>query len=118
MDAWWLGWLVFASVATFYCVEIVSQLPLLARYLRALPPLRRAALPRHPRDPRWAVFGSTRFFLAVFRDALTDGADDSGELKRVKRHMRWTAVRELFGALATVGTWLFLRSQGWEPWPR
>jgi len=117
MENGWFGWLLFTLVAAAYCAEIVSQLPLLARYLRALPPARRAALPRHPRDPRWAVFGSTRFFLAVFRDAVKNVPDDGPELLVIKRRMRWTAVRELCGALATVTAWVVLRRYGWDPWP-
>ena len=112
----WRGWALFALVASLYCVEIVSQLPLLTRYLRALPPARRAALPSHPRDPRWAVFGSTRFFLAVFRDALRQDPSDEPEVARIKRRMRWSAVRELLGALATAATWVILRRCGWQPW--
>jgi len=110
------GWGVFAFVASLYCWEIVSQLVLLARYLEKLPAARRAALPRHPRDPRWAVFGSARFFWAVFRDATTAKPDDDAPLMTIKKRMRRSAARELLGALATLGTWYVLRARGWEPW--
>jgi len=111
------GWSAFALVASLYCWEILSQLALLSRYLRELPAARRAALPRHPRDPRWAVFGSPRFFLAIFRDALTSKPDDDPALTATKKRMRRSAVRELAGAVATLGTWYALRASGWEPWP-
>jgi GrpB-like predicted nucleotidyltransferase (UPF0157 family) len=117
MDPFWPGWALFTLVSALYCAEILSQLPLLAKYLRALPPERRAALPRHPNDPRWAVFGSTRFFLVVFRDALRAVPGDGHELLLIKRRMRMSALRELVGAAATLGTWAFLRTHGWKPWP-
>jgi hypothetical protein len=110
-----LGWALFTLVSASYCAEILSQLPLLARYLRALPPTRRASFPRHPRDPRWAVFGSTRFFLAVFRDALRAAPDDGAELVLIKQRMRRSVLRELLGAVAVLATWTFLRSRGWQP---
>jgi hypothetical protein len=116
MDPFWRGWVLFTLVSAFYCAEILSQLGLLARYLRALPPARRAALPRHPRDPRWAVFGSTRFFLIVFRDALRTAPEDALELVLIKKRMRMSALRELVGAALTLSTWALLRKYGWQPW--
>jgi hypothetical protein len=64
------GTSIIALVAIPYIVEILAQLPLLARVMRALREEIRAALPRHPRHPWLAVFGSARFFVALFRFAL------------------------------------------------
>ncbi len=118
MDAQLRGTLIAGAVALPYLWEIVSQLPLLTRVMAALPAETRAMLPRHPRRPSLAVFGSTRFFLALFRFALRRDPSDSPEMAGLKRRMRASAVREtLFGVLfATV---LFtLWRHGWRPaWP-
>ena len=58
-----------AGAALPYLWEIVSQLPLLTRLVAALPPEMRATLPRHPRRPWLAVFGSTLGTPADFRGA-------------------------------------------------
>ena len=60
-DVEFTGTLIIALVA----IEILGQLPLLARVMRALPEETRAALSRHPRHPWLAMFGSARFFLAL-----------------------------------------------------
>ena len=59
-----------------------------------MPPATRAALPPHPRRPWLTVFGSVRFFLALFRWALRDAPDDPREILALKRKMRWSAFRE------------------------
>ncbi|MEP6655474.1 MAG: hypothetical protein ABJA82_19065 [Myxococcales bacterium] len=98
-----------------YGVEIFSQIPLLTRVMSALPAEVRAELPPHPRRPQLAVFGSARFFVALFRYALRNDARDPGELVALKRKMRASAVREaLFGMafiVAVVVAWRY----GWRP---
>lgn len=118
MDAQLRGSLVLAAVAVPYVVEILSQVPLQARVIAALPPEVRAALPPHPRRPWLTVFGSTRFFLALFWWALRALPEDSPQLTALKRRMRWSAVRELlFGAAFFIVLGTFLKG-GWRPaWP-
>jgi hypothetical protein len=113
-----IGTLVLAATALPYVVEILRQLPLLTRVMAALPPEVRARLPPHPRRPWLAVFGSARFFIALFRYALRKDAADPADVAALKRAMRWSAVREgLFGVAfwsATVVLWRL----GWRPpWP-
>jgi len=112
------GTLIVSGLAIPYVVEILSQLPLLTRMMSALPPEVRARLPPHPARPWLAVFGSARFFIALFRYALRDGPTDSAEMIVLKKRARASAVREAtFGVLliaAVVGLWHL----GWRPpWP-
>jgi hypothetical protein len=110
---------IAAVVAIPYVVEILLQLPLLTRLMRALPDETRAGLPRHPRHPWLAVFGSARFFVALFRLALRDGATDGPELLLLKRRARASAVRELIFGIAFWTTVVILWRRGWRPlWPR
>jgi hypothetical protein len=118
VDAQLRGTLIVGAAALPYLWEIVAQLPLLTRVMAALPAEKRATLPRHPRRPWLAVFGSTRFFLALFRFALRRDPTDSLEIADLKHRMRASAVREaLFGVLlATVVVTLW--RHGWRPaWP-
>lgn len=108
-----------ASVVTVaaipYIVEVLHQLPLLTRVMRALPGDVRARLPPHPRRSTLAVFGSARFFLALFRLGLRRYAGDCPELIELKRRMRASALREaVFGVVfwATAGV---LWGHGWRP---
>jgi hypothetical protein len=65
------------------------------------------------------VFGSVRFFLALFRWALRDAPDDSPELRALKRHMRMSALREWAFALGFLTVLMLLVRSGWRPvWPR
>jgi hypothetical protein len=115
MDFQLAGSLLATAVAVLYVVEILSQLSLLTRVMRALPVEVRARLPPHPRRPWLAVFGSTRFFLALFRYALRNDPQDPGEIAALKRKMRASAVREaLFGVSLAVTVVLLLR-HGWQP---
>lgn len=115
MDFQLTGSLIAAAVATPYVVEIVRQLPLLAHMMSVLRDDVRATLPAHPRRPGLAVFGSTRFFLALFRYALRADPGDSIEIIALKRKMRASAIREgLFGVtlvIAAVALW----RRGWRP---
>ena len=120
MDVQLAGFLVVTAAALPYCVEILGQVPLLTRVMSALPADVRAKLPPHPRRPQLAVFGSARFFIALFRYALRNDARDPGELVALKRKMRASAVREaLFGIVFMVAVVVAWR-HGWRPlgtWP-
>jgi len=112
------GTLVIAAVAIPYVTEILRQLPLLTRMISALPADVRAALPRHPRDARRAVFGSARFFLALFRYVLRNDPADAAEVAVLKEKMRASAVREAVFGVALIATAAILWRKGWRPpWP-
>jgi hypothetical protein len=109
------GFVVVSVAALPYVVEILSQVPLLTRVMSAMPSDVRAELPPHPRRPHLAVFGSARFFLALFRYALRNDLRDSDELVALKRKMRASAIREaLFGIAFAVAVVLAWR-HGWRP---
>jgi len=115
MDAQVRWTLLACGVAIPYVVEILLQVPLLTRVMTALPADVRAALPPHPRRAAWAVFGSTRFFLALFRWALRDRPGEDAALRRLKRKMRASALREaLFGTTLIVVVVLAWH-HGWRP---
>ncbi len=87
--------------------------------IAALPPATRAALPPHPRRPWLTVFGSVRFFLALFRWALHDAPDDPREVRTLKRKVRRSVFREATFALGFVTVLVVLVRAGWRPvWPR
>ena len=118
MDFELAGILIVAAVAIPYAIEILRQVPLLTRMMSALPADVRAALPRHPRNPRRAVFGSARFFLALFRYALRRDSADSAEVAVLKKKMRASAVREAVFGVALIATVATLWRSGWRPpWP-
>jgi len=115
MDSHLTGLLVVTAAAIPYVVEVLAQLPLLTRVMRALPEDLRARLPAHPRRPALAVFGSARFFLALFRLALRRDTTDGPELAALKRKLRASAAREaIFGVLFWVAA-AVLWSRGWRP---
>jgi hypothetical protein len=112
------GLVIVAAVAAPYVIEILYQVPLLTRLISALPPDTRARLGRHPRDPRLGIFGSTRFFLRLFRYTLRADPNDDSEMMLLKRQARRSGLREgIFGVLLLT-TVLVLWFQGWRPpWP-
>ena len=113
------GSLILAAAAIPYVVEVLRQVPLQTRVIAALPPATRAALPPHPRRPWLTVFGSVRFFLALFRWALRDAPDDPREILLLKRKMRWSAFREALFGVGFVIVLVVLVRAGWRPiWPR
>lgn len=117
-DVEFTGTLIIALVAIPYVVEILGQLPLLARVMRALPAETRAALPRHPRHPWLAMFGSARFFLALLRFALYRAPADAPEIAALKRKIRASVLREALFGIAFCATVVALWRQGWRPpWP-
>jgi hypothetical protein len=106
------------SLVLAAAVEIVVQLRLLTRFLDALPPAARAALPRHPRRPGLAFLGSTRFFLAIWRSFRHDLPEDSPAVLALKHRMRASLRREMFWAAGTVAATVALVAAGWRPiWP-
>ena len=119
MDFQLAGLLIIAAAAAPYVIEILRQAPLLTRMIEALPPEVRARMGRHPRNPRWGVFGSTRFFLMLLRHALRSVPSDTPELADLKRRARWSALREGLFAVLLVTTVVALWRHGWRPppWP-
>ena len=112
------GSLILFGAAVPYVVEVLRQVPLQARIMAAMPPATRAALPPHPRRPWLTVFGSVRFFLALFRWALRELPDEPREIQVLKRKMRWSSFREALFALGFVTTLVVLVQAGWRPvWP-
>jgi len=110
--------LLLLGAAIPYVVEVLRQVPLQARIMAAMPPATRAALPPHPRRPWLTVFGSLRFFLALFRWALRDTPDEPPQILILKRRMRWSVFREALFALAFVTVLVALVKLGWRPlWP-
>jgi len=107
--------LLACGVAIPYVIEVLWQVPLLTRVMAALPADVRQRLPPHPRRNAWAIFGSTRFFLALFRWALRDRDGEGPTLARLKRQVRASALREaLFGSLFIAILVLAWR-HGWRP---
>ena len=115
MDSQLVGSAIALAAAAPYVIEVFSQVPLLTRFVEALPEEVRAALPPHPRRPGLAVFGSTRFFLALFRYALRDQAADGPALSRLKRSVRASMLREGLFAALLVGAVVVLWHGGWSP---
>jgi len=114
-----VGSLILFAAAIPYVVEVLRQAPLQARVIAALPPATRAALPPHPRRPWLTVFGSMRFFLALFRWALRDAPDDAREIQDLKHQVRMSALREWLFGLGLVTVLVLLLHAGWRPvWPR
>jgi hypothetical protein len=112
------GSLILLGAAIPYVVEVLRQVPLQARVMAAMPPATRAALPPHPRRPWLTIFGSVRFFLALFRWALRDAPDEPREIRALKRKMRWSVFREASFALGFVTVLVVLVKAGWRPlWP-
>lgn len=110
-----LGLLIAAVAFLPWIVEVFYQVGLQARFLTALPPEMRAALPAHPRRPALAFLSSTRFHLALWRYARRDLPEDPPEVAALKHQVRASLRREivwLAGGLATVA---FLVAKGWRP---
>ena len=113
LQIWWT--LLACGVAIPYVVEVLWQVPLLTRVMAALPVDVRRSLPPHPQRNAWAVFGSTRFFLALFRWVLRDGHGEGPALARLKRQVRASALREaLFGGIL-IAVLVLAWHHGWRP---
>jgi hypothetical protein len=115
MDSQLTGSVIAIAAALPYVIEVLSQVPLLTRVMEALPDEVRAGLPAHPRRHGLALFGSARFFMALFRYALRDDAADGPAMARLKRKMRASAVREGLLAVLMVGIVMVLWRGGWRP---
>ncbi|MES1164147.1 MAG: hypothetical protein ABUR63_00200 [Verrucomicrobiota bacterium] len=107
--------LIATAAGLPYVIEVLRQVPLLTRVMRALPPDVRDGLPPHPRRAGLAVFGSARFFVALFRYALRKNANDGPEMQMLKGRMRASAVREGTFALLFAATVTLLWRHGWRP---
>jgi hypothetical protein len=107
--------LIVTAAAIPYVVEVLAQLPLLTRVMAALPHDLRARLPPHPRRPALAVFGSARFFIALFRWGLRNDPADGPDLAALKRKMRASAAREAVFGVVFWATAAVLWARGWRP---
>jgi hypothetical protein len=111
-----LGLLIVGVAFLPWVVEVLWQVRLQARFLEALPPTARGALPRHPRRPILAFLGGLRFDLAMWRTFRRDQPDDAPAVAALKQRMRASVWRELAWAVAGLGVLLALVHGGWRPW--
>jgi hypothetical protein len=116
MDRSLFGTLIACLGFLPWIVEVAYQVRLQARFLEALPPSARAALPRHPRRPALAFLGSTRFQVSVWRSFRRDTPDDSPDVQALKERMRASLRREIAWALGGVAILVALVHGGWRPW--
>jgi hypothetical protein len=110
-----LGLLILGVAFLPWIVEVFYQVRLQARFLAAMPPDARAALPAHPKRPALAFLSSTRFHLALWRYARRDLPGEPPDVAALKRQVRASLRREalwLVGGLAAV---VFLVAKGWRP---
>jgi hypothetical protein len=115
MDRSLLGLLIIGVAFLPWIVEVFYQVGLQARFIAAMPPDARAALPAHPRRPALAFLSSARFHLAFWRYARRDLPEDPPDVAALKRQVRASLRREFFwlaGGLATVA---YLVARGWRP---
>jgi hypothetical protein len=115
MDRSLLGTLIAGLAFLPWIVEVFYQVRLQARFLEALPPESRAALPRHPSRPVLAFAGSPRFAMAVWRSFRRDVAGDPPDVRALKARMRWSLRREIGWALSGLGVVAWLVHGGWRP---
>jgi hypothetical protein len=116
MDRVLLGTLIAGLAFLPWIAEVAYQIHLQAQFLETLPASVRAALPRHPRRPRLAFLGSTRFQVAVWRSFREDAPDDDAPLAVLKARMRASLRREIAWTLAGTGVFVALLRAGWRPW--
>jgi hypothetical protein len=116
MDRSLHGTLIAGLAFLPWIVEVFFQVRLQARYLEALPPEARAALPRHPRRPLLAFAASTRFALAVWRSFRRDAPGDPPLVLELKSRMRRSLRREIAWALGGLAIVALLVRAGWRPW--
>jgi hypothetical protein len=116
MDRSLFGTLI-AGLAFFpWIVEVAFQVHLQAKFLEALPPETRAAMPRHPRRSLLAFLGGARFQLAVWRSFRRDTLDDPPPVRELKHRMRASLRREIAWALGGLAIVAVLVGSGWRPW--
>jgi hypothetical protein len=116
MDRSLFGTLIAALAFLPWVVEVFFQVRLQARFLEALPPGARAALPPHPRRPMLAFAGSTRFSLAVWRSFRRDAAEDPPPVLELKARMRRSLRRSIVWTVGALGIVAVLVHAGWRPW--
>jgi hypothetical protein len=110
-----LGLLIVGVAFLPWIVEVFYQVGLQARFLAAMPPDARAALPAHPRRPALAFLSSTRFHLALWRYARRDLPEDPPDVGTLKRQVRASLRREAFWLLGGLGAVVYLVAKGWRP---
>jgi hypothetical protein len=98
-----------------WIVEVFYQVGLQARFLKAMPPDARAALPAHPKRPALAFLSSTRFHLALWRYARRDLPGDLPDVADLKRQVRASLRREVIWLLAGLAAVAILVAKGWRP---
>jgi len=103
MDGSLLGLAIAGAALLPWAAEILYQVKLQARFLVALPPATRAALPAHPREPWLAFLGSWRFHLALWRYARRDLPEDPTDVTALKQKVRASLRRQLVFALGGLG---------------
>jgi hypothetical protein len=112
------GSLILGLAFVPWATEVILQLRLQARFLEALPPADRAALPPHPADPRVWFLGSPRFQHALWRSSRRDLPYDSPGLAGLKRRMRASLYRQIVWVGSFAATVAVLLGNGWRPvWP-
>ena len=116
MDRSLFGTLIAALAFLPWVVEVFFQVRLQARFLEALPPETRAALPRHPRRSLLAFLGGPRFELALWRSWRRDVAGDPPALLALKARMRASLRREIAWAAGGLAILAVLARAGWRPW--
>jgi hypothetical protein len=115
MDRSLLGSLIVGLAFLPWAVEVLFQVKLQARFLAALPPATRAALPPHPRRPWLAFLSSARFHLALWRYARRDLPEDPDDVLALKRQVRASLRRELVWAVTGIGVAVVMLACGWRP---
>jgi hypothetical protein len=115
MDRTLLGLLILGVAFLPWIVEVFYQVGLQARFLAAMPPQARAALPPHPRRTALAFLSSTRFHLALWRYARRDLPEDPPDVAELKRQVRASLRREVLWLVAGLATVAFLVAKGWRP---
>ena len=116
MDRSLFGTLIAGLAFLPWIVEVFFQVRLQARFLEALSPEARAALPRHPRRPVLAFLGGLRFDVALWRAWRRDAPDDPPPVRALKARMRASLRREIVWALGGLAIVVVLVSGGWRPW--
>ena len=116
MDRSLLGTLIACLAFLPWIVEVFFQVRLQARFLEALSPEARAALPRHTRRPMLAFLSGPRFELALWRTWRRDAPGDAPAVRELKARMRRSLRREIAWALSGLAIVAVLVSIGWRPW--
>jgi hypothetical protein len=109
------GLLIVGVAFLPWIVEVFYQVGLQARFLKAMPPDARAALPAHPKRAALAFLSSTRFHLALWRYARRDLPTDPPDVADLKRQVRASLKREALWLVLGLATVVILVVRGWRP---